>query len=77
MDKKPPRAWLYIIPPCVIAMAVAVFGMIDATVNLNRTGGWSGIVTIVSVIFLVVVVFIDVIVRLLVRKKPASCRSLK
>jgi len=69
MDKKPPRDWLYIISPCVIAMLVAIFGIVDAAVSLNGTGGWSGIVIIMSFLFLVVVVFIDVIVRLLVRKK--------
>jgi hypothetical protein len=69
MDKKPPRDWLYIISPCVIAMAVAIFGIIDAAVSLNGTGGWSGIVVIISFLFLVVAVILDVVVRLLVRKK--------
>ena len=69
MDKKPPRDWLYIITPCVIAMAVGIFGIIDAAVNLNGTGGWSGIVVIISFLFLVVAVILDVVVRLLVRKK--------
>ena len=69
MDKKPPRDWLYTISPCVIAMAVAIFGIIDAAVSLNGTGGWSGIVVIISFLFLVVAVILDVVVRLLVRKK--------
>jgi hypothetical protein len=69
MDKNPPRDWLNIISPCVIAMAVAIFGIIDAAVSLNGTGGWSGIVVIMCFIFLLAVIVIDVIVRLLVRKR--------
>jgi hypothetical protein len=69
MDKTPPRNWLYIISLCVIAMAAAIFGIIDAVISLHDTGGESGIVVIVSFLFLVAVVIIDVIVRLLVRKR--------
>jgi hypothetical protein len=69
MDKKPPRDWLYIISPCVIAMALAIFGIIYGTVDLRASGGWSYLVTIISSYFLLAVVVIDVIVRLIVRKR--------
>ena len=69
MAEKPQRNWLHIISPCLIAMLLSIFGIIDGAVSLNGTGGWSGIVIIISILFLGVIVIIDVIVRLIVGKR--------
>ncbi len=48
MDKKTPqRNWLYIISPCVIAMALAIFAIIYGVVDLSASGGWSYLLTII------------------------------
>jgi hypothetical protein len=68
MQEKPQKDWLYIISPCVIAMLFSVFGIVYSAVNLNPSGGWSGIGVILFSIFLLVVILVDVIVRLIIRK---------
>ncbi len=69
MDKKPPRDWLYIISPCVIATALAITGITYGAIDLGASGGWSYLVILISSYFLLAVVIIDVIVRLIVRKR--------
>ena len=50
-------------------MLLSIFGIIDAAVSLHGTGGWSGIVIIISFAFLVVAAVIDGIVRMIIGKK--------
>lgn len=69
MDKKPPKDWLYIISPCVLASALAIFAIIYSLADLRASGGWSYILVPIASSFLLAVIAIDVVVRLIVRRR--------
>lgn len=62
------RNWLYIISPCIIAAFLTVISIVGSYMNLEHSEGWSLLVIIVAVPFLLIMISIDLIVKMMIRK---------
>ncbi len=63
------RNWIYIISPCVIAAVVLFIGLIQSGFDINRSKGWSMLGLIYGIPLLLLVIGIDVVIKLMVKKK--------
>lgn len=62
------KDWLYNISPCIIAAVLAVIGLIDSSLSMQKSGGWSFLGVIVGVPILLVAILVDVIIKKFIKK---------
>lgn len=64
------KKWFSKITPCVIAAVLSIFAIAWGYFDMENSGGWSFIAVIVFIPILVAVIVVDVIVKLIFKRKP-------
>jgi len=62
-------SWKYILSPCVIAAAVILIGLIQSAATIKSSQGWNALGLIYGIPLLLLIIGIDAVIKLLVKKK--------
>ena len=63
------KNWLYIISPCVLAIAFSLIMIIASAVEYKQSGGWSMIGVFVFVPVFFILILIDFVIKKLIGQK--------
>lgn len=61
--------WLYILSPCVFAIAISLFAVIYSLSVMDKTGGWSFLGVIIFLPALLIFLALDLLIKLIFKRK--------